>query len=257
MRHDLSEVWKLAAKLRCCYDGVITMVTYCNRESPLVGLGWIGCCIDNPHNVAANNIRVFGEFHQADALVETDDDEEAGFNPFVKHDCEAQNASYVEFDQGGSRFSAARSTWSAPRTSVTDCSFIDHSPSSTGHGHLVEALRSLHLDGGIIHRDVAISILSRQNHSYRHDLESLFYVLLWIAIGKNHDLDDACGIPGGLPESSRLGKWCGMDFRAVRRDEAADMSAEGFWAILDEFSPDFASVRDLAKELHALLFPLA
>ena len=166
---------------------------------------------------------------------------------------------------------------------------------------LVEALRSLYLDGGIIHSEVviknliiapqpgadhpksvlvdfdlaldvdspralepmmgseglmAIGILSGQKHSYRHDLESLFYGLLWLAIGNNHDLDDARGILEGLLETSWLRKWCGMDLGAVRRDKAADMSSEGFLAILEEFSPDFASMRDLAKELNALLFPL-
>jgi len=34
------------------------------------------------------------------------------------------------------------------------------------------------------------------------------------------------------------------------------MSLEGFPRILDEFSADFASLRGLAEELHALLFPL-
>ncbi|KAK3295397.1 uncharacterized protein B0H64DRAFT_395173 [Chaetomium fimeti] len=168
-------------------------------------------------------------------------------------------------------------------------------------GDLVEALGSLYLDGGIIHRDVAIKnliiapqpgagrrkgvlidfdlaldvenaralepmmgsegfmaigILSGQKHTYRHDLESLFYVLLWLAIGNNHEADDASGIMQGLPEGSRLRKWCGMDFGAIRRDKAADMSPEGFVAMLDEFSPDFAPVQDLTRELHALLFPL-
>ncbi|KAK1831668.1 hypothetical protein QBC39DRAFT_406418 [Podospora conica] len=168
-------------------------------------------------------------------------------------------------------------------------------------GDLVEALRSLYLDGRILHRDVAIKnliiaqqpgdcrpkgvlidfdlaqdldnvrarvplmgsegfmaigILSGQKHSYRHDLESLFYVLIWLAIGNNRDLDDAGDIMKGLPEGSRLRKWCGMDFGAVRRSKEADMGPEGFEAILDEFSPDFAPVRGLAKELHTLLFPL-
>ncbi len=34
------------------------------------------------------------------------------------------------------------------------------------------------------------------------------------------------------------------------------MSPEGFLGILDEFSADFASLRDPAKKLHELIFPV-
>lgn len=34
------------------------------------------------------------------------------------------------------------------------------------------------------------------------------------------------------------------------------MSLEGFKGILDEFSPDFAPLRYLAKEIYALIFPV-
>ena len=47
-----------------------------------------------------------------------------------------------------------------------------------------------------------------------------------------------------------------MDFGALGHDKAADMSPEGFEGILDEFSSDFAPLRGLAKELHALIFPV-
>jgi serine/threonine protein kinase len=103
---------------------------------------------------------------------------------------------------------------------------------------------------------MAIGILSGRPHTYRHDLESLFYVFLWIAIGNDHKHDDAYDILEGIPKTSRLWKWCSMDFRSVGREKAADMSPEGFLGILGEFSADFAPLRDLAKELHALIFPL-
>ncbi|KAF3015141.1 hypothetical protein E8E15_002460 [Penicillium rubens] len=103
---------------------------------------------------------------------------------------------------------------------------------------------------------MAIGILSGQRHTYRHDLESLFYVFLWIAIANDRAHDEANDILEGLPKTSRLWKWCTMDFGAVGRDKAADMSPEGFEEILDEFSSDFAPLRGLAKELHALLFPM-
>ncbi|EAU29434.1 predicted protein [Aspergillus terreus NIH2624] len=102
----------------------------------------------------------------------------------------------------------------------------------------------------------AIGILSGQRHTYRHDLESLFYVFLWIAIANDRVHDEATDIVKGLPETSRLWKWCTMDFGAVGRDKAADMSPEGFEGILAEFSPDFAPLQGLARELHTLIFPV-
>ncbi|GAB1210924.1 hypothetical protein ATERTT37_000034 [Aspergillus terreus] len=103
---------------------------------------------------------------------------------------------------------------------------------------------------------MAIGILSGQRHTYRHDLESLFYVFLWIAIANDRVHDEATDIVKGLPETSRLWKWCTMDFGAVGRDKAADMSTEGFEGILAEFSPDFAPLQGLARELHTLIFPM-
>jgi len=103
---------------------------------------------------------------------------------------------------------------------------------------------------------MAIGILSGKRHTYRHDLESIFYVFLWFAIGNDHEHDDAYDILDGLPKTSRLWKWCSLDFGSVGREKAVDMSPEGFSALLDEFSADFAPLRGLAKELHALLFPL-
>lgn len=103
---------------------------------------------------------------------------------------------------------------------------------------------------------MAIGILSGQRHTYRHDLESLFYVFLWIAIANDRVHDEANDILKGMPKTSRLWKWCSMDFGALGQDKAADMSPEGFEGILDELSSDFAPLRSLAKELHALIFPV-
>lgn len=103
---------------------------------------------------------------------------------------------------------------------------------------------------------MAIGILLGQRHTYRHDLESLFCVFLWIAIANDRVRDEANDILEGMPKTSRFWKWCTMDFGAVGRDKAADMSPEGFEGFLGEFSSDFASLQGLAKELHALILPV-
>ncbi|KAJ3484725.1 hypothetical protein NLG97_g6987 [Lecanicillium saksenae] len=103
---------------------------------------------------------------------------------------------------------------------------------------------------------MAIGILSGHPHTYRHDLESLFYVFLWLAIGNDREHDHAHEILQSLPKKSRLWRWCSMDFNDVREAKVADMSLDGFEDILEEFSATFAPLRGLAKELHRLIFPI-
>ncbi|UKZ52391.1 hypothetical protein TrVGV298_006167 [Trichoderma virens] len=146
-------------------------------------------------------------------------------------------------------------------------------------GDLVKALQSLYVDGRMLHRDIAIKnliinpepsikgsrgvlidfdaaldldkasdveplvgsdgfmaigILLGERHTYRHDLESLFYVFLWLAIANDSEHDHAHEILERLPDDSRL----------------------RFEGILGEFSTEFIPLKDLAKELHELLFPM-
>lgn len=84
----------------------------------------------------------------------------------------------------------------------------------------------------------------------------MFRVFLWLAIGNDHKHDEAYDILDGMPKTSRLCKWCSLDFGGVGREKAVDMNPEGFLEIIDEFSSDFDHLRGLAMELHALLFPL-
>lgn len=53
---------------------------------------------------------------------------------------------------------------------------------------------------------MAIGILSGQRQTYRHDLESLFCVFLWIAIANDRVHDEANDILKGMPKISRLWK---------------------------------------------------
>lgn len=103
---------------------------------------------------------------------------------------------------------------------------------------------------------MAIGILFGQRHTYRHDLESLFYVFLWIAIANERLHDEANDILNVLPKTSRLWNWCSMDFGGVGKFKAADMSPQGFEKMLDEFSNEFKPLQGLAQELHALVFPV-
>ncbi|EFR01293.1 FunK1 protein kinase [Nannizzia gypsea CBS 118893] len=86
---------------------------------------------------------------------------------------------------------------------------------------------------------MAIEVLLNTDHTYRHDLESFFYVFLY-----------QCG-RRGWEYVNRL-KNQPSDTRAKR----GNMDANGFEDILREFPPELDSVKPLCKELRSLLFPI-
>ncbi|KAK4203585.1 kinase-like domain-containing protein [Triangularia verruculosa] len=98
---------------------------------------------------------------------------------------------------------------------------------------------------------MAIGILGGDDHTYRHDLESLFYVFLWLAIC--HD----GATSRHVPDTSRLHAWRGADFLAVFYQKRQDMQPEEFsrW-IESEFTQPFRPYLPLATALHQLLFPM-
>ncbi len=98
---------------------------------------------------------------------------------------------------------------------------------------------------------MAIGILGGDDHTYRHDLESLFYVFLWVAIC--HD----GATSHHVPQTSRLHAWRGSDFLAVFHQKRKDMQPMEFekWAE-DEFTQPFRPYLPLATTIHQLLFPI-
>lgn len=92
-------------------------------------------------------------------------------------------------------------------------------------------------------------------HTYRYDLESFFYVFLYVAIcPKEIDGEKS----SKLPATSRLLKWESDEaqhlIHAVHKKP--DMEPEGFHKVLEEFSPEFVGLKGLAKTLRAILFPM-
>jgi hypothetical protein len=103
---------------------------------------------------------------------------------------------------------------------------------------------------------MACGILGGDEHTYRHDLESLFYVFLWLAIC--HD-----GVTSkNIPTSSRLQAWMGsprtgMKWGDVFRIKRADMQPAEFLKLVDaEFREPFRQYLPLAARCHELLFPV-
>ncbi|OAR00093.1 hypothetical protein LLEC1_01077 [Akanthomyces lecanii] len=96
---------------------------------------------------------------------------------------------------------------------------------------------------------MAIGYMQDEAKTYRHDLESFFYVFLWMVIGDRH---------GNVPEESRLRGWEdeGRSWFRLALQKLSDMEADHFQHIVDEIPPAFATLKGLAETLRALLFPV-
>ncbi|PHH87414.1 hypothetical protein CDD83_8906 [Cordyceps sp. RAO-2017] len=100
---------------------------------------------------------------------------------------------------------------------------------------------------------MAIEVLQGISHTYRHDLESFFYVLLWL-----------CGRRGWeflrsqkeQPTPSLLTKWYSGSYREIAGAKRGYMHVDKFEDILEEFpQPGFDCVKPLCRELRGILFP--
>ncbi|PQE05123.1 serine threonine- kinase Sgk2 protein [Rutstroemia sp. NJR-2017a BBW] len=79
---------------------------------------------------------------------------------------------------------------------------------------------------------MAIEVLEGKGHTYRHDLESFFYVFLWICV--RYGYEDT-----GSQKPSKL------KLLEIR-----------FENIIVEFAPKFENLKPLARELRHVLFPI-
>src|SRR5204863_2376555 len=93
---------------------------------------------------------------------------------------------------------------------------------------------------------MAIEVLKGKAHTYRHDLESFFYVFLWVIIRYGQETDK------NLPKKSRLRRWYAGTYEDIADMKRGHMSA--FEEITAEFPPMFEDVKGLAEELRDILF---
>ncbi|KAF2969955.1 hypothetical protein GQX73_g3620 [Xylaria multiplex] len=94
---------------------------------------------------------------------------------------------------------------------------------------------------------MAIGVLKSERHTYRHDLESFFYVFLWTIITNHTD---------NPPATSKLRRWSDGDWNELAARKILDMNLENFQSILEEFTTEFDSLKPLAQSLHQILFPV-
>ncbi|KAI0836695.1 FunK1 protein kinase [Hypoxylon sp. FL0890] len=113
----------------------------------------------------------------------------------------------------------------------------------------VELTEELETESGITGTRpfMAIGVLKGECHTYRHDLESFLYVFLWTIITNHTD---------SPPETSKLRQWSNGDWAELTARKSFDMDQNGFQRILEEFPPEFHSLKSLAERLRQVLFPL-
>ena len=101
---------------------------------------------------------------------------------------------------------------------------------------------------------MAIEVLRKVAHTYRHDLESFFYVLLWICARRAWEREFGCKLVD-RPKKSILSKWYTGDYDDIARSKRGDMGVDGFEDILEEFPSIFDHLKPLCLEIRGILFP--
>ncbi|KAL7928030.1 serine/threonine-protein kinase Sgk2 [Trichoderma chlorosporum] len=98
---------------------------------------------------------------------------------------------------------------------------------------------------------MAIDVLLGISHTYRHDLEAFFYVLIWLCARRGWALSKA---PHLQPKQSCLTSWYTGSYQAIARVKRGDMLEDGLEFILSEFPEEFNCVKPLCKKIRNTLF---
>jgi len=102
---------------------------------------------------------------------------------------------------------------------------------------------------------MAIEVLRRVSHTYRHDLESFFYVLLWMCARRVWEKEFQCMLVD-RPKRDILTKWYTGSYDDIADAKKGYMHVDEFENILKEFPLAFDCVKPLCKEIRVILFPL-
>lgn len=108
---------------------------------------------------------------------------------------------------------------------------------------------------GALHRTgtvefMAIGVLHGVPHTYRHDLESFWYVFIWLCVYKNSS---------SAARTTPLSRWGAADFITVARNKRANIvrgEADGYQVIEAAFHEQCACFVGVADEWRRFMFPL-
>ncbi|KAG9229469.1 hypothetical protein BJ875DRAFT_537697 [Amylocarpus encephaloides] len=113
---------------------------------------------------------------------------------------------------------------------------------------------------------MAIEVFQGKDHTYRHDLKSFFYAFTWICIRYSHE--DVAEVketdtPGSnsnkrmmRPMTSRLQAWYAGTYVRIANTKRGHMDKNGYEDIIMEFQQKFKELKQLARELRTVLFPI-
>ncbi|KAG9238033.1 hypothetical protein BJ875DRAFT_532559 [Amylocarpus encephaloides] len=142
----------------------------------------------------------------------------------------------------------------------------NHATEGDPKGRLIDLDLAKELDsvpsGGASHRTgtmrfMAIEVLQDKGHTYRHDLESFFLVLIWMCIRYGYEDPSARDEHWKVRPAVNVlrGLYTGT-YAQIARNKIGDMDKNGFERIVAEFAPNFEILKHLARELRNVLFPI-
>ena len=94
---------------------------------------------------------------------------------------------------------------------------------------------------------MAIGALKGEEHNFMHDLESFFWVLLWMCVHWNG--------PDKEDTKSTLENWNFMNSTELIRNKTSIVEEECFLQILTEFTSHCTEMEKCVKKIHGIVFP--
>jgi hypothetical protein len=98
---------------------------------------------------------------------------------------------------------------------------------------------------------MAIEVLEGKGHTYRHDLESFFYVFVWVCIRYGYE-----GKTAMRPKSNILRGWYTGMYTEIANAKQGHTGKNRFEKVIAEFAPKFENLKPLARDLRSVLFPI-
>jgi len=99
---------------------------------------------------------------------------------------------------------------------------------------------------------MAVEVLRRVDHTYRHDLESFFYVLLWMCARQSWR--NGLANQEKPPQESRLRKWEIGRFQDIADVKRGHMTVDGLEDIMGEFPKPLGVLKPLCLKIRKILF---
>jgi len=101
---------------------------------------------------------------------------------------------------------------------------------------------------------MTINVLRGVEHTYQHDLESFFYILLSICARRAWERKFHCNLKR-RPKRNIMRKWYETNYEDTADAKRGSMYGDGFEDILEEFPQPFDGIKPLCREVPSILFP--